>query len=94
MQRAPKMATVTYHAPEGDSKVVEAFGLTFYDGKPEQVEVEGGLLRKIMGNAHFEVVEGEAPPPVEEGSGEPASASKAGEPHPKDHKDHKDHKGR
>ena len=84
MQREAKTATVTYHAPPGDSKMVEAFGLTFYDGKPEQVEVEGGLLRKIMGNAHFEVVEG-APPP----EGGAASASKAGEQHSKDHKDHK-----
>ena len=87
MQREAKSATVTYHAPEGDSKVVEAFGLTFYDGKPETVEVEGGLLRKMMGNKFFEVVE--APPPAGEG-GEGARSSK-GDPKP-DHKDdHKDH---
>jgi hypothetical protein len=91
MQRTAKTATVTYHAPEGDSKVVEAFGLTFYDGKPEQVEVEGGLLKKIAGNKYFEVVQGEAPPPPpDEAAGEAAHASKASE----HHKDHKDHKGR
>lgn len=81
MQREAKEATVTYHAPQGDSKVVEAFGLTFYDGKPETVEVEGGLLRKMMANKYFEVVEG--PPPA----GEAAHASKADT-------GHKDHKGR
>lgn len=88
MQREAKTATVTYHAPQGDSKVVEAFGLTFYDGKPETVEVEGGLLAKMMGNKFFEVVEG--PPPA----GEAARSAKSSPEHdPKDHQKDQ-HKGR
>ena len=46
--------TATYHAPPGDSKVVEAFGHTFFDGKAEQVEVPDHVAAKMRGNRHFE----------------------------------------
>lgn len=49
---------VTYRAPQGDSKVNEAFGHTFYDGKPEEIEVSDEVLRKISGNPIFEVGDG------------------------------------
>lgn len=52
-----KSMTVTYHAPPGDSKVVEAWGHTFYDGKSETVEVPEDVADKMRGNAHFECSE-------------------------------------
>jgi len=54
---AMKSVTVTYHAPPGDSKVVEAFGHTFYDGKSEQVEVPEHVANKMRGNKHFQCSE-------------------------------------
>lgn len=49
-----KSVSVTYHAPPGDSKVVEMFGHTFYDGKSETVEVTEREHDKLRGNRHFE----------------------------------------
>ena len=49
-----KSVTVTYHAPPGDNKVAEAFGHTFFDGKPEQIEVDEAVVEKLQGNRHFE----------------------------------------
>jgi hypothetical protein len=46
--------TVTYKAPPHDNKAVEAFGHTFFDGKPEDVEVDDRTLAKLQGNRHFE----------------------------------------
>lgn len=50
-----KQLNVTYHAPPGDSKVVEVFGHTFYDGKSETVEVDERVEGKLRGNHHFDV---------------------------------------
>lgn len=51
--------TVTYNAPQGDSKVCEMGGVTFFDGK--EVELDAGenerLLGKLKTNPHFEVSE-------------------------------------
>jgi hypothetical protein len=59
-----KSVSVTYHAPPGDSKVVEMFGHTFYDGKAETVEVDDRVLGKLQGNRHFECGEAkDAPQP-------------------------------
>jgi len=64
-----KRMTATYHAPPGDSKVVEAFGHTFFDGKSEQVDVPDHVAEKMRGNRHFECSEPQdakpkvAPPP-------------------------------
>jgi hypothetical protein len=46
---------VTYHAPEGDSKVVEMLGATFYDGQPVDVVVPETVFAKLEGNPHFHV---------------------------------------
>jgi hypothetical protein len=47
--------SVTYHAPKGDNKVVEAFGATFYDGKAEEIEVNERMLAKLRGNTLFSI---------------------------------------
>ncbi|MEH2525864.1 MULTISPECIES: hypothetical protein [unclassified Bradyrhizobium] len=60
-----KKVSVTYRAPKGDNKVVEAFGHTFHDGKAEQIEVEDATLKKLQSNRHFEVGEsGPRPEPA------------------------------
>jgi hypothetical protein len=46
--------SVTYHAPPGDSKVTEAFGHTFFDGKAEEIEVDDETLARLQGNRTFE----------------------------------------
>lgn len=48
-----KKLNVTYKAPQGDSKVVEAFGHTFFDGKAEEVTVEDAIAERIMNNRLF-----------------------------------------
>jgi hypothetical protein len=50
-----KKLSVTYHAPKGDSKIVEIFGHTFYDGKAEEIEVEEPILKRLQRNRFFEV---------------------------------------
>lgn len=49
-----KKLTVTYHAPKGDSKVVEIFGHTFYDGKSEEVTVSDDVHKTMSANRFFE----------------------------------------
>lgn len=53
---------VTYHAPEGDSPVVETRGVRFFDGqtKPLDSEEHANLIAKAKGNPFFEVDEPEA----------------------------------
>jgi hypothetical protein len=46
--------SVTYHAPPGDSKVVEAHGHTFFDGKAEEIEVDDDTLARLQGHRMFE----------------------------------------
>jgi hypothetical protein len=50
-------ATVTYHAPPGDNKVVETRGLTFYHDQAQQLDTDehADFLAKAQGNPHFEV---------------------------------------
>ena len=54
------MATVTYHAPPGDSEVVSLSGLRFFDGEPRELDdaEHAALLEKLAHNPHFEVVVG------------------------------------
>jgi hypothetical protein len=49
--------TITYHAPEGDSPVVDMRGVRFFDGQAKALDVEehAGLIAKLRGNQHFEV---------------------------------------
>jgi hypothetical protein len=49
-----KKLTVTYKAPPGDSKVLEAFGMTFFDGKSEEVTVDDDVAEKLQGNKSFQ----------------------------------------
>lgn len=49
-----KKLSVTYHAPKGDSKVVEIWGHTFYDGKAEEVTVEDDTYQSMAHNRFFE----------------------------------------
>jgi len=50
-------ATATYVAPPGDSKVVEMGGVTFFDGKPVELNSydHEHLIAKLTGNKHFDV---------------------------------------
>jgi hypothetical protein len=48
-----KKVSVTYHAPKGDNKVVEAFGHTFFDGKAEEVEIADYQFDKLKNNTNF-----------------------------------------
>jgi hypothetical protein len=45
--------SVVYKAPPGDSKVCEAWGYTFFDGKPEDIEVSDEIAEKIKSNRNF-----------------------------------------
>ena len=45
--------TVVYKAPPGDNKVTEAFGHTFHDGKPEDIEVDDETAERIKSNPVF-----------------------------------------
>jgi hypothetical protein len=73
-----KKVSVTYHAPKGDSKVVEIWGHVFYDGKAEEIEVDDDTLKTIKGNRFFEC-------------GAEADIQPGGQPahEPKDHREHR-----
>lgn len=46
--------TVIYKAPPGEAKVTEAFGHTFHDGKPEDIEVDDETAERIKTNPMFQ----------------------------------------
>ena len=50
-----KKVSVTYHAGKGETKVVEAWGCTFYDGKAEEVTVSDEYYNEMVGNRFFEL---------------------------------------
>ena len=50
-----KKVTVTYKAVKGDSKVVEAWGCTFYDGKPETVTVSDEYYNEMVNSRYYEL---------------------------------------
>lgn len=70
-----RKATVTYNAAEGESKVVETRGVTFFDGHPQELNTDdhGDLIRKAQGNPHFSVELGEEAEP-KRGPGRPPKA--------------------
>jgi hypothetical protein len=78
-----KTATVTYVAPIGDNKVVEMGGLTFFDGKSQEINTydHPGLFQRLQGNTHFDFVMGTetkdetVKPPVKRGR--PSNLDKA-----------------
>lgn len=47
--------SVTYHAPEGDSKVVEMLKTTFYDGVPVDMICTPAHHEQLKNNQHFQV---------------------------------------
>lgn len=72
-------ATATYIAPFGDSKVVEMAGVTFFDGKPVELNSydNGDLIKKLEGNPYFDITVGKddenAKPPAKK-RGRPSAA--------------------
>lgn len=64
---------VTYHAPEGDNKVVEMMNTTFFDGQPVDVICTMEDEARIENNPHFQINSstdydpGDQPPPPPEG---------------------------
>jgi hypothetical protein len=46
---------VTYHAPEGDSKVVEMMNTTFFDGQAVDVICTPEQHETLENNPHFQV---------------------------------------
>lgn len=72
-------ATATYVAPFGDSKVVEMGGVTFFDGKPVELNSyeHPHLINKLPGNQYFDVVVGkedDQPMPAAKKRGRPSAA--------------------
>jgi hypothetical protein len=59
-----RKATATYHAPEGDNKVVEMGGVTFFDGQPVDLNSNdhAHLMSKLANNQHFDFEMGEEIP--------------------------------
>lgn len=51
-----RKATATYCAPNGDSKVVEMGGKTFFDGQAVELnsDDDAHLIKKLENNHHFE----------------------------------------
>lgn len=74
-----KKATATYVAPPGDNKVVEMGGVTFFDGKPVDLNTDdhGHLISKLPGNQHFDVEVGEEEASPKKKLGRPSNADKA-----------------
>jgi len=69
-----KKVSVTYHAGKGETKVVEAWGLTLYDGKPETVTVSDEHYAEMAVNRFFELGK---PSDVSEAEAEKEKTAKA-----------------
>lgn len=56
-----RKAIAIYHAPEGDNKVVEMGGVTFFDGQTVDLNTDdhGHTISKLENNPHFELEIGE-----------------------------------
>ena len=67
----PKKLTITYHAPRDDSRIVEIWGHTFFDNKPEHVTISDEAYLEASNHKFFEcgkptdVAEQEAEPEKE-----------------------------
>lgn len=74
-----RKATATYVAPEGDNKVVEFGGVTFFDGMPVDLNSNDHphLINKLPGNPHFDIELGEEVPDDRPKRGRPSNAEKA-----------------
>lgn len=58
------IVSVTYCAPEGDERVVDTRGLTFFDGQPVEIDAEehAAFLAKAENNPHFKIGGGDGIP--------------------------------
>lgn len=77
-----RKATATYIAPQGDNKVVEMGGVTFFDGQAVELNSDehAHLIAKLPGNPHFEVEVGEDDtPPEKRKPGRPPKVREDGE---------------
>lgn len=56
-----RKATATYNAPEGDNKVVEMGGVTFFDSQEVELNSDDHdhMINKLQGNPHFDIEVGE-----------------------------------
>ena len=63
-----KKASVTYTAPEGDSKVLEWLGQTLYSGVAKELICDEAVIEKLKKNQYFKVgtVSDYTPEPVKE----------------------------
>lgn len=69
-----RKAVAVYHAPEGDNKVAEMGGVTFFDGQPVDLNSDDHpvLIAKLPGNPHFEIeIEEDETPVQKRGPGRP-----------------------
>jgi hypothetical protein len=85
---------VTYRAPEGDNKVCEMGGKTFFDGKATELDSEedAALIEQVKANKHFEAPGGHPAPDKHK---EPhAHKEHPGHPDPKDYPGEKDPDGK
>jgi hypothetical protein len=73
-----RKATATYHAPEGDNKVVEMGGVTFFDGQSVDLNTDdhAHLISKLPGNQHFDIEVGEDEASPKRKPGRPSNADK------------------
>lgn len=75
-----RKAIATYHAPEGDSKVCEMGGVTFFDGQSVELNSvdHAHMMSKLPGNPHFDYEEGEEVSDVQKPKlGRPTNAERA-----------------
>jgi hypothetical protein len=74
-----RKATVTYVAPDGDNKVVEMGGVTFFDGKTVELNSDDNayLISKLTSNQHFDIEVGEDDGKVKAKRGRPPKAKPA-----------------
>jgi hypothetical protein len=81
---------ITYHAPEGDSKVVEMMGATFFDGTPVDVVLTQEDELRVENNPHFQI---NSSSDYDPGDVPPASRkADAKTDHKAEHHDKADHK--
>lgn len=73
-----RKAKVTYNAPEGDNKVVEMGGVTFFDGQEVELNSDdhGHLMSKLENNPHFDIEVGEDDGVKKPKRGRPSNAEK------------------
>lgn len=74
-----RKATAIYHAPEGDSKVVEMGGVTFFDGHSVDLNTDdhGHMISKLVNNRLFEIEVSADDEPAKRKPGRPSNAEKA-----------------